>query len=82
MGVAAAAGSFGQFLMVPVEGFLIRGFGWQEALLALSLVVLLIVPLAFGLREPGFAGGARTTARPDDRCRRCARPSSTRASSC
>src|SRR6185369_12932201 len=58
MGVAAAAGSFGQFLMVPVEGFLISGFGWQEALLTLGLFVLLIGPLAFGLREPGFAGGA------------------------
>ena len=57
MGVAAAAGSFGQFLMVPVEGWLISSFGWQEALLALGLAVLLIVPLALGLREPGFAGG-------------------------
>ncbi|MEO5672478.1 MAG: MFS transporter [Ramlibacter sp.] len=57
MGVAAAAGSFGQFLMVPVEGYLISGFGWQEALLTLSIFVLLIAPLAFGLREPGFAGG-------------------------
>lgn len=58
MGVAAAAGSFGQFLMVPVEGWLIAGLGWQQALLALSLMVLLIVPLAFGLREPGFTGAA------------------------
>jgi len=58
MGVAAAAGSFGQFLMVPVEGFLISSFGWQEALLALGIFVLMIVPLSFGLREPGFAGGA------------------------
>ncbi len=58
MGVAAAAGSFGQFLMVPVEGFLIQGFGWQQALLVLAMAVLLITPLAFGLREPGFAGGA------------------------
>ncbi|MBI2768771.1 MAG: MFS transporter [Burkholderiales bacterium] len=57
MGVAAAAGSFGQFLMVPVEGFLISGFGWQQALLTLSLFVLLIAPIAVGLREPGFAGG-------------------------
>ncbi len=57
MGVAAAAGSFGQFLMVPVEGWLISSFGWQEALLFLSAAVLLIVPLAWGLREPGFAGG-------------------------
>lgn len=52
MGVAAAAGSFGQFLMVPVEGHLIAGFGWHTALLVLALMVLLIVPLAFGLREP------------------------------
>jgi MFS family permease len=52
MGVAAAAGSFGQFLMVPVEGHLIAGFGWHTALLLLALMVLLIVPLAFGLREP------------------------------
>ena len=58
MGVAAAAGSFGQFLMVPVEGFLISGFGWQQALLTLAVSVLLIGPIAFGLREPGFAGGA------------------------
>jgi MFS family permease len=58
MGIAAAAGSFGQFLMVPVEGFLISGLGWQQALLVLSVSVLLIVPLAFGLREPGFHAGA------------------------
>ena len=58
MGVAAAAGSFGQFLMVPVEGFLIAGIGWQQALIALALSALLIAPLAFGLREPGFSGTA------------------------
>ncbi len=57
MGVAAAAGSFGQFLMVPVEGWLISDFGWQQALLVLGVVVLLIVPLAMGLREPGFGSG-------------------------
>ena len=58
MGVAAAAGSFGQFLMVPVEGWLIASLGWQQALLALSMAVLLIIPLAFGLREAGFQGAA------------------------
>jgi MFS family permease len=58
MGVAAAAGSFGQFLMVPVEGFLIARFGWQEALVILGIAALLIVPLAFVLREPGFAGNS------------------------
>jgi MFS family permease len=57
MGVAAAAGSFGQFLMVPVEGWLIGNVGWQQALLFLGALLLLIIPLALGLREPGFAGG-------------------------
>jgi predicted MFS family arabinose efflux permease len=57
MGVAAAAGSFGQFLMVPTEGFLIAQFGWQQALQILGLAALMIIPLAWGLREPGFSGG-------------------------
>lgn len=57
MGVAAAAGSFGQFLMVPIESFLISNIGWQQALLVLAGAVLLIMPLAFGLREGSFAGG-------------------------
>ena len=58
MGVAAAAGSFGQFLMVPTEGFLISTFGWQQALVMLGMASLLMIPLSWGLREPGFAGGA------------------------
>ena len=58
MGIAAAAGSFGQFLMVPAEGFLISGLGWQQALVMLGLAAFLIIPLAWGLREPGFARGA------------------------
>ena len=52
MGVAAAAGSFGQFLMVPVENGLIGTVGWQSALFLLGCLSLAIVPLAFGLKEP------------------------------
>jgi MFS family permease len=55
MGVAAAAGSFGQFLMVPVEGLLISHAGWQTALVILAAAALLIVPLAWGLREPALS---------------------------
>jgi MFS family permease len=58
MGIAAAAGSFGQFLMVPTEGFLISHFGWQEALMILGFAALIMIPLSWGLREPGFLGGA------------------------
>ena len=58
MGVTAAAGSFGQFFMVPVEGTLIAQFGWSNALLILAAMALIICVLAFGLREPGFTGWA------------------------
>ena len=63
MGVAAAAGSFGQFLMVPVENWLIAGFGWQSALFILGCAALAIAPLALGLREPEAAAhtGPRQT---------------------
>jgi predicted MFS family arabinose efflux permease len=52
MGVTAAAGSFGQFLMVPLESQLIGHLGWQNALFVLACMAAIIVPLAFGLKEP------------------------------
>lgn len=58
MGIAAAAGSFGQFLMVPTEGFLISSLGWQQALVALAMAALLMMPLAWWLHEPNFRDGA------------------------
>ena len=51
LGIAAAAGSFGQFLMVPVEQGMIIWFGWQQALLLLAVAALLMAPLSLGLRE-------------------------------
>ncbi|MES2887792.1 MAG: MFS transporter [Pseudomonadota bacterium] len=52
MGVTAAAGSFGQFLMVPVENWLIHTVDWQNALFLLGCLALAMAPLAWGLREP------------------------------
>ena len=52
MGAVAAAGSFGQFLMMPIENWLIGSWGWQNALFVLGGLALVMVPLAFGLREP------------------------------
>ena len=52
MGVAAAAGSFGQFIMMPLDFWLIGTLGWQNALFVLACLVLAIVPLGLGLKEP------------------------------
>ena len=57
-GVAAAAGSFGQFAMIPVETWLIRQLGWQGALYLLAGAALLILPLALGVRERNVATAA------------------------
>lgn len=54
MGIAAAAGSFGQFLMIPVEQGLLTSFGANDALLMLALMASLMIPIAFMLREPNF----------------------------
>jgi MFS family permease len=57
-GVAAAAGSFGQFAMIPLETWLISHAGWQTALFLLAGTALLIVPLALGIRERQAVGAA------------------------
>ncbi len=58
-GILGAAGSFGQFAMVPVEQMLIDGAGWQNAFYLLAaLVVLVMMPLSLMLREPPAAANA------------------------
>ena len=51
MGIAAAAGSFGQFAMLPGTLGLLSWLGWSVALMALGLLVALIVPLAAMLKD-------------------------------
>lgn len=52
-GISSAAGSFGQFLMMPIEQQLISAIGWQNAFYVLAaLVVAAMIPMAFYLREP------------------------------
>jgi len=54
MGITAAAGSFGQFLMIPAEQGLLSAFGAEDALLLLALMASLMIPTAFMLREKNF----------------------------
>ena len=51
MGIVGAAGSFGQFLMLPYGQLLINHLGWQQALLILAITVLLLLPLSTALVE-------------------------------
>ncbi|KTS78410.1 MFS transporter [Pseudomonas oryzihabitans] len=51
MGLASAAGSFGQFVMLPGSLGLIQGIGWDKALLVLALFASLIIPLVAMLKD-------------------------------
>lgn len=52
LGIAGAAGSFGQFALLPVSQSLISGVGWLEALLILAAVAAMMAPLSVVLAEP------------------------------
>ena len=58
-GLGTAAGSFGQFLFSPLAVGLIAWLGWQNALVALGLITLTIVPLALAVRTPPMDTSAR-----------------------
>jgi MFS family permease len=51
LGICSAAGSFGQFAMLPYTGTLISHFGWFTTLLVLAVSAALIAPLASALVE-------------------------------
>jgi MFS family permease len=56
LGIAGAAGSFGQFAMLPGTQALISAIGWQGALLALAAAAALMLPLSAVLAEPDRIG--------------------------
>ncbi len=49
LGIGTAAGSMGQFLLVPISQLLLDGLGWENALIVLSLFPLLVIPLAMAM---------------------------------
>jgi MFS family permease len=61
LGLCSAAGSFGQFAMLPYTGSLISHIGWFNALLTLSVSAALIAPLASALVETNKAPGTVAT---------------------
>ena len=59
MGIGAAAGSFGQFAMLPATQGLITWLGWSGALIAMSVIGLAMIPLALGVVERHSAHAAQ-----------------------
>nr|WP_171264689.1 MFS transporter [Acinetobacter sp. ANC 4558] len=61
MGIASAAGSFGQFIMLPTTLLLLQHIGWSAALIVSAILVALIVPLAWTLKAPMYVDPNATT---------------------
>ena len=51
VGLGTAGSSAGQFLVVPLAGLGISGFGWQWALIAMAVAALVMIPLAWPLND-------------------------------
>ena len=51
VGLGTAGSSFGQFLVVPLAGFGIAGFGWEWTLWIMAGAALLMIPLAMPLND-------------------------------
>ena len=49
-GLVNAGGSFGQFLMAPIAGFIIISFGWTTLIYFLIVVFILAIPFCWALK--------------------------------
>ena len=54
LGACSAAGSFGQFALLPLALVLISWQGWFTAVLVMAVLALLIVPLSLGVADEGY----------------------------
>ena len=49
LGAVMAAGSFGQFVMVPLIGYLIEFFGWSQSLIYICFIAAIMIIFSFAL---------------------------------
>ena len=57
LGFGTSAGSLGQVIFSPISQALIANYGWYDALVLLSFLTLIMIPLAFTLPSTGKAPG-------------------------
>ncbi len=62
LGIATAAGSFGQFALLPITQLLISRYDWHVALIGMAAITALIIPLAIALagRPAAHAGPSQS----------------------
>jgi len=58
LGIASAGGSSGQVIMIPLGQFFIDSQGWVVSLYIMSMMTLLIVPLAFVMVRKNVGDGS------------------------
>ena len=58
LGIASAGGSSGQVIMIPLGQFFIDSQGWVGSLYIMSMMTLLIVPLAFVMVRKNVGDGS------------------------
>lgn len=51
LGMVTSLGSFGQFALVPLTQMIILDFGWQAAMLTMSMVAASMIAIGLGLRS-------------------------------
>jgi MFS family permease len=62
LGLGSAAGSFGQFALLPLALFLISALGWHWAMIALALTAATMIPAALGVSDTGYHGADKRPA--------------------
>ncbi len=64
LGIASAAGSLGQFVLVPIGNAMVQQIGWTDAIAVLALLLIVALPLAAALsgRSQDMGSGQTLTA--------------------
>lgn len=64
-GIATASGSLGQFIFAPLGAMLVSAYGWQQALVVLACLSLLIILFAAPLLKQNTSGSRPTPGEAD-----------------
>ncbi len=57
LAISGALGAAGQFYLTPLLQWVISSYGWRASLLVAAVLMLMVIPLALALTEPGRTRG-------------------------